>query len=135
MPKFRQFPAIIASCVTHRIRRAVCYLLECNHYALLVGPEKARPGRKTEKGIIMRKLQEDAYFQGYMTTFSPYPAGDEDDPWEDIRIAYEEVGSALWEALHTGVSELEEQTRGTKNEQAAQDLGKSVREAYRKRTA
>ena len=95
---------------------------------------KGRLGRKTEKGIIMKKLQEDAYFQGYMATFSPYPAGDEDDPWEDIRIAYEEVGSALWEALHIGVSELEEQTQGTKNEQAAQDLGKSVREAYRKRT-
>lgn len=82
----------------------------------------------------MKKFWEDAYFQGYMSTFFPYPAEEEDDPWEDTRIAYKEVGFALWEALYTGVSELEQQTRGTENEQAARDFGKSVKEAYRQRT-
>lgn len=88
-----------------------------------------------QKRNRMKKLRENAYLQGYMSTFFPYPEGEEDNPWEDTRIAYREVGFALWEALYIGSSELEQQTRGTKNQQAAQDLGKSVREAYRQRTA
>lgn len=79
-------------------------------------------------------LRKNAYFQGYMDTFFLYPEEEEDDPWEDTRAAYKEVGFALWEALHAGVFELEQQAQGTKDEQAARDLGKSIREAYQKLT-
>lgn len=82
----------------------------------------------------METLRKNAYFQGYMDTFFLYPVGEEGDPWEDTRIAYEEVGLAFWEALHTGIFELEQQTRGTKDERAARNLGKSVREAYQQLT-
>ena len=72
--------------------------------------------------------------QGYMRAFSPYPTGTKDDPWEDTRIACEEVGSALWLAFLDEVHDLERHvaTQGVADEQTAREIGKSVKEACRR---
>ena len=75
----------------------------------------------------MKTLRRNACLQGYVPAFSLYPTGGGDDPWEDTRIAYEEVDYALWQARHDGVPELEKYTRGTENERPAQEFGKSIR--------
>ena len=75
----------------------------------------------------MKKLLRNVYLRGYMDAFSLYPTGENDDPWEDIRLAYEEVGFDLWCSFLEEIPELEKHTRGTENERKAQELAKSVR--------
>lgn len=83
----------------------------------------------------MKTLRRNAYLQGYARAFSLYPTGWGDDPWEDTRIAYSEVGYALWQALHDGVVDLEQFTKGTKDERTAQELGRLIRKTYRRLSA
>ena len=77
----------------------------------------------------MKALRENPYLRGYMHAFSIFPTGKNDDVWENIHTAYDEVGSALWDVLVDWTPVLEEQTRGTKNEQKARELGRKTREA------
>lgn len=70
-----------------------------------------------------------------MRAFSLYPTGKNDDPWEDARIAYEEVGSALWGAFLDEVDDLERQAQGVADERKAREIGKSVREFCRRHGA
>ena len=78
----------------------------------------------------MKALRENSYLRGYMHAFSIFPTGKNDDPWENIRVAYDEVGAALWHVLLDWTPVLEEKTRGTKNEQKARELGRKTQESY-----
>ena len=77
----------------------------------------------------MKAFRGSAYLQGCMRAFCLYPTGENDDPWEDTRNAYEEVGSALWCAFLDEVLDLERYVaQGVADERTAREIGKSVRE-------
>ena len=78
----------------------------------------------------MNHLQNNSYLRGYMNAFSLYPVGEKDDPWDDVRLAFQEVGDALWGAMLDYTPILEQRTRGTAKEQAARKLGATVRKEY-----
>ena len=79
----------------------------------------------------MKNLRRNAYLQGYMRAFSLYPTGKNDDPWQDVRTAYEEVGLALWGAFRDEVLDLDRRVAQgvVADERAAREIGKSVKEA------
>ena len=80
----------------------------------------------------MKTLRRNAYLQGYMHAFSLYPTGENDDPWEDTRNAYGEIGSALWCAFLDEVLDLERHiAQGVADEQTAREIRKSVKEVCR----
>ncbi len=66
--------------------------------------------QKAAIAMDINKLRNNPYLQGYMDAFALHPVGERDDPWEDVRIAYEEVGCALWDALLDLTPVLEQQT-------------------------
>ena len=84
---------------------------------------------ENKREYYVKILQRSAYLQGYMHAFSLYPTGEKDDPWEDTRSAYGEIGSALWRAFLDEVLDLERYAaQGVADERVARRIGKSVKE-------
>ena len=78
---------------------------------------------------VAERARSNPYMQGYMSAFALFPDSDEADPWEDIRLAYREVGDSLRQALRDDLPRLEQETRGTQNERAARELARNIRQS------
>ena len=78
---------------------------------------------------VAERASNNPYLQGYMSAFSLFPDSDDADPWEDIRLAYQEVGDSLWQALRDDLPRLEQETQGTQHERAARKLARNIRQS------